>query len=96
MRISRKLAAAAIATISAIAITACSPPSENPSDQKIETAESQNPDSLDNVGIGFEELETSAPSTTKPTPVEPTTPAAATGTSSSQVVMGEQGFIVQQ
>ncbi|STC70077.1 hypothetical protein [Corynebacterium pilosum] len=91
MRISRKFAAAAIAVVSAVAITACTPPSENPSDQKVDTAKSQDPDSLDKGSIGFEEKETS----TQPTPVEPTAPATATS-NSGDIVMGEQGFVVQQ
>lgn len=41
-----RIAAAGIAAIAALSIAACSPPHEQPSTEKIDTATSQNPDSL--------------------------------------------------
>lgn len=43
-------AAAALAAIATLGIAACSPPNENPSDKKVDTATSQDPDSLASSG----------------------------------------------
>ncbi|SIS53327.1 hypothetical protein SAMN05444817_11163 [Corynebacterium appendicis CIP 107643] len=49
-RISRKVAALAVAATTALVVTACTPPNQNDSDQKVDTATSQNPDSLPSAG----------------------------------------------
>ncbi|UIZ92806.1 hypothetical protein JZY91_03325 [Corynebacterium sp. CNCTC7651] len=50
----RKTAAAALAALAALGIAACSPPNQNDSDQKIDTATSQNPSALASSGLSGE------------------------------------------
>ncbi|GAB3086727.1 hypothetical protein [Corynebacterium aquatimens] len=57
-QITRSVAVAAVAAAS-LAIAACSPPNEQPSDKKVDTATEQNPDSLPGNGV-------SATATTNP------------------------------
>lgn len=47
---STRIAAAGIAALATLGVTACTPPNENPSDQKIDTASSQSADSLASSG----------------------------------------------
>ena len=49
-RFSRTVAALALAATTAFAVTACSPPHQKDSDQKVDTATSQDPDSLPSAG----------------------------------------------
>lgn len=45
-----RTAAAALAAVAALGLAACTPPHENPSDLKVDTATSQDPDSLASSG----------------------------------------------
>ncbi len=49
-RISRKVAALSLAAATAFTVTACHPPHQKDSDQKVDTATSQDPDSLPSAG----------------------------------------------
>lgn len=49
-RTSRKAAALPFAALASLGLAACSPPNEQPSDQKVDTATSQNPNSLTGEG----------------------------------------------
>ncbi len=46
-----RVTAAGIAALAALTIAGCTPPHENPSTQKVDTATSQNPDSLASSGL---------------------------------------------
>ena len=72
-----RIAAAGIAAIAALAITACTPPNENPSDQKVDTAMSQSADSLASSGS------TGAAKTANVTNVADASAAQATATAAS-------------
>ncbi|WIM68494.1 hypothetical protein QP027_03615 [Corynebacterium breve] len=97
MRISRKLSAIALAALTAGAISACTPPNENPSDQKVPTAETQNPDSLKvedaegAEGAEKKEAESTEETSTDSTSTE-ATDVEATDTATADDTMGvEQG-----
>ena len=49
-RTSRKVAALALTAVTALGVTACTPPNQNDSEQKVDTATSQNPNSLKGEG----------------------------------------------
>ena len=49
-----RVTAAGLAALAALTITGCTPPHENPSTQKVDTATSQNPDSLASSGLTSE------------------------------------------
>lgn len=93
MRISRKLSAAAVAGVAALAITACSPPNENDSSVKVETAVTQDPESLGYGQPGFDEIEadTDRPSLGEVASAEATDVADPDG-----LDMGTQGFVTQE
>lgn len=101
MRISRKLTAASVAAVAALAIAACSPPNENDSEiGKVPTAETQNPDSLNNGQPGFE---TEQPSSEAPAPAEssaeatiPAAPGEEGAVEDSTLEMGQQGIVTEQ
>ena len=57
----KRFIATALAGLVAVGLTACSPPSQQPSDQKVDTADSQPTDSVDN-GSDWTTEEASAPS----------------------------------
>ncbi|WP_018297489.1 hypothetical protein [Corynebacterium lubricantis] len=85
MRISRKLTAASVAAVAALAIAACSPPNENDSEiGKVPTAETQNPDSLNNGQPGFEDPEATTAQSTTSANATATEEADANGTELNQ------------
>ncbi|MHA2788542.1 hypothetical protein ACXZ66_05275 [Corynebacterium sp. S7] len=104
MRISRKLTAASVAAVAALAIAACSPPNEKDSEiGKVPTAQTQNPDSLNYGQPGFEDPnETTARATA--TTTAGATGTAATGTFTQQpetavdgstLEMGSEGVVTE-
>ena len=73
---SNRIAAAGLAALATLAITACTPPTENPSDQKIDTASSQNPDSLASSGVTGQATATSATNVAEASSVRASSSAA--------------------
>lgn len=100
MRISRKLTAASVAAVAALAIAACSPPNENDSEiGKVPTAQTQNPDTLDQGQIGFETEQPSsaAETTAEETATEEAGVAGEAGVvEDSTIEMGQQGIVTEQ
>lgn len=77
---SERTAVVGLVAVAALALAACSPPNENPSDQKIDTATTQNPDSL--KGAGKAATATSATNVTE---------AEALATDETEAVAAEDG-----
>lgn len=73
---SSRIAAAGIAALATLAITACTPPNENPSDQKIDTAVTQNADSLASSGSTGQSSATSATNVAEASSVRASSSAA--------------------
>jgi len=66
-RTSRKVAALALVAATAFGVTACSPPHQKDSAEKVDTATSQNPDSLKGAGKSSSASTTTSTSTSTET-----------------------------
>ncbi|MCQ4618638.1 hypothetical protein KBX10_06070 [Corynebacterium sp. CCUG 59401] len=75
-RTSRKVATVAFAAATALGLAACSPPNEQASEEKVATAQSQDPDSLTGAGQVQETDSTSAANVTDANTASATTTAA--------------------
>lgn len=75
-----RIAAAGIAAIAALSIAACSPPNENPSSQKVDTAMSQSADALASSGSTGVASTADATNVAEASAVKETSTAASTTT----------------
>ena len=75
-----RTAAAGVAAIAALSIAACTPPHENPSDTKVDTAMSQSPDSLASSGSTGVSSAATATNVAEASSVKETSSAATTTT----------------
>lgn len=81
--ISRKVVITAFAAATALGLAACSPPNEQDSDQKVDTATSQDPNSLPGGGTATG----TATATTSATPAAPETETEAEGESEADAAV---------
>lgn len=80
MTSSARTAAAALAAISALVISACSPPNEQPSDLKVDTATSQNAEALAGSDLAGETSAAAATNVAEASSVRASETASATST----------------
>lgn len=78
-----RIAAAGVAAIAALSIAACTPPNENPSTQKVDTALSQSADSLASSGSTGVTSAADATNVAEASAVQETSSAASTATLSA-------------
>lgn len=90
---SERKAVVGLVAVAAVTLAACTPPNENPSDQKVDTATTQNPDSLRGAGQMAEA--TSATNVTEANEMSQSTTEAIAASDGTPMVnnCGETGLV---